>query len=100
MIGSENPHHPLNQLGAKLTTGWPAFSRALGSMTVFALNSHWLLKVLSFHLIGRCDYFGFGLWHVIKKRSLCARQDALVKETTRWIYRGNDSLTVRLVAIS
>ena len=58
------------------------------------------LKVFFSLLIGRCDYFGFGLWHVIKKRSLCARQDALVKETTRWIYRGNDSLTVLLVAIS
>lgn len=67
MIGSENPHHPLNQLGAKLTTGWPAFSRALGSMTVFALNSHWLLKVLSFHLIGCCDYFGFGFTTLNRK---------------------------------
>ena len=26
----------------------------------FTLSSYWLLKVFSFLLIGRCDYFGFG----------------------------------------
>ena len=63
MIGPENSRHPLNQSGAKLKTitAWsPAFSRALASLTVLALSSHWLLKVFPL-LIGHCDYFGFGI---------------------------------------
>ena len=28
---------------------------------VFTLSSHWLLVMLTFVLIGRCDYFGFRL---------------------------------------
>ena len=63
MIGPENSRHPLNQSGAKLktiTACSPAFSRALASLTVLALSSHWLLKVFPL-LIGRCDYFGFGV---------------------------------------
>ena len=48
-------------LKLKPITSWsPAFSRALFSLFVFTLSSHWLLIVFSFLLIGRCDYFGFG----------------------------------------
>ena len=64
VIGPENSCHPLNQLDAELKpfTSWsPAFSRALGSLVVFASSSHWLLKLFSFLLIGRYDDFGFGL---------------------------------------
>ena len=49
----------LNQSDAKLksiTTWSPAFSRALGSLVVFTLSSHWLSKVFYFPLIG-CDCF-------------------------------------------
>ena len=40
----------------------PARSRfpALCQFNRFYLSSYWLLKVFSFPLIGRCDYFGFG----------------------------------------
>ena len=48
-------------LKLKPITSWsPAFSRALFSLFVFTLSSHWLFIVFSFLLIGRCDYFGFG----------------------------------------
>ena len=50
----------LNQSDAKLksiTTWSPAFSRALGSLVVFTLSSHWLSKVFYFPLIGCCDCF-------------------------------------------
>ena len=58
-----NSRHSFNQSDAKLKsiTNWShAFSRALGSLVGFTLKSHWLLEILSFLLIGRCDYFGFG----------------------------------------
>ena len=63
VIGPENSWHPLNQLDAKIktiTTWSPAFSRALGSLLVFTLSSHWLLVTFSFALIGCCDNFGNG----------------------------------------
>ena len=51
---------PLSQPIRCITkTKQPAFSRASGSMGVFTLSFHWLLKVCSFFLIGCCDYFGF-----------------------------------------
>ena len=61
VIGPENSWHPLNQSNAKpktITTWSPAFSRALGSLLVFTLSSHWLLVTFSFALIGCCDNFG------------------------------------------
>ena len=61
VIGPENSWHPLNQSNAKLktiTTWSPAFSRALGSLLVFTLSSHWLLVTFSFAVIGCCDNFG------------------------------------------
>ena len=36
------------------------FSRALGTLVVFPLSSHWLFKEFSFVRIYHCDYFGFG----------------------------------------
>ena len=42
-------------------------SRALGGLLDFTLSSHWLLKVFPFHLIGRCDYFGFGFTTLTRK---------------------------------
>ena len=83
VTGPENSRHFLNQSDVKLTpssprfpvfrklaplsqpircktkTKQPAFSRASGSMGVFTLSFHWLLKACSFLLIGCCDYFGF-----------------------------------------
>ena len=63
MIGLENSRHPLNQSDAKLKpiATW-------GRLHVFTLSSHWLLVVFTFVLIGRCDYFGFGLRLSIEKR--------------------------------
>ena len=65
VIGPENSHHPLNQSDAKLKTiaTWsPAFSRALSSLLVFTLSSHWPMITWTFVLIGRSDYFGFSCW--------------------------------------
>ena len=59
MIGPGNSHHSLDQLDAKvkpITSGSPAFSRALGNLVVFILSFNWLLKVFSFLLIGHRDY--------------------------------------------
>ena len=61
VIGPENSCYSLNQSDAKrkpIMTWLPAFSRAQGSLVVFALNSHWLLTIISFLLIGCCHYFG------------------------------------------
>ena len=47
VIGPEYYHYFLNQSDSKLkpiATWSPAFSRALGSLLVFTLSSHWLLK--------------------------------------------------------
>ena len=68
MIGLENLRHSLNQQDAKwkpITTC--TFSRALGRLVVFTLGSHWLLPVLSFHLIGCCDNTGVGFTTLNRK---------------------------------
>ena len=41
--------------------------RALDSLAVFTLSSHWLSKIFCFLLIGRCDYFGFGFMTLNRK---------------------------------
>ena len=46
-----------------------AFSRATGRLHAFTSSCHWLPLIISFTLIGRCDYFGFGLRHSTEKRS-------------------------------
>ena len=59
---SKNSRHSLNQSDSnrKIVTTWlPAFSRALGSLLVFTLGSHWLDRVFSFLFISRRDNFGF-----------------------------------------
>ena len=62
VISPENLRHSLNQSDANENHApWsPAFSRALGSLHGFNLNSHWFLGVFSLILIGRCDNSGFG----------------------------------------
>ena len=75
VIGLENSRQPLSQSDAKLkpiATWSLAFSRARGRLHAFTLSSHWLLLIFSSVLIGRCDYFGFGLRHSIEKRSSMA----------------------------
>ena len=47
-----------------------AFSRATGRLHAFTSSCHWLPLIISFTLIGRCDYFGFGFRHSIEKRSI------------------------------
>ena len=66
VIGPEThvKRHPLNyQLDAQLkpiSTGSPAFSRALSSLT---LSCHWLTNDdVTFILIGQCDNPAFGIW--------------------------------------
>ena len=74
LIGPVNLRHSLNQSKAKLipvTTSSPAFSRALESFVGCTLSSHWLFKVFSFLLIGRCDYYGFGFTTVSRKALQC-----------------------------
>ena len=47
----------------KPTPSWSlAFSRASSRFLVFSLSSHWLIMILSFALIGHCDYFGFSFF--------------------------------------
>ena len=46
-----------------------AFSRATGRLHAFTSSCHWLPLIISFTLIGRYDYFGFGLRHSTEKRS-------------------------------
>lgn len=63
VFASKDQPHTFNQSDAKLksiTTWSPAFSRALGNLVGFTLKSLWLLKIICFHVISRCDYFGFG----------------------------------------
>ena len=50
-----------------------AFSRATGRLHAFTSSCHWLPLIISFTLIGRCDYFGFGFRHSIGKRSKPSR---------------------------
>ena len=38
------------------------FPRASSRLLVFSLSSHWLIMILSFALIGRCDYFRFSIF--------------------------------------
>ena len=60
----KNLRHSFYQSDAKLkpiTNWWPAFSRALVGLIGFILISHWLIKLVSYLLIGFCDYFAFGL---------------------------------------
>ena len=45
-----------------------AFSRATGRLDAFTSSCHWLPLIISFTLIGRCDYFSFGFRHSIEKR--------------------------------
>ena len=40
-----------------------AFSRATGRLHAFTSSCHWLPLIISFTLIGHCDYFGFGFRH-------------------------------------
>ena len=46
-----------------------AFSRATDRLHAFTSSCHWLPLIISFTLIGRCDYFGFGLRHSTEKCS-------------------------------
>ena len=62
---------PKNATLKPITSRSLSFSRALGSSFVFSLGSHWLVKVFSFLLIGRCDYFGFGFTTLNWKKLCC-----------------------------
>ena len=62
VIGPENSYRFLDQSDATLkpiTTWSSVFFRALGCLVVFALSSHWFLKVFSFLHIGLCDNTSF-----------------------------------------
>ena len=72
VIGPENSCHNLNQSNVKLkpNTTWSlAFSRALRKLAVSTLSSHWLIIMVTFFLIGSCDYLDFGFsilnWKVL-----------------------------------
>ena len=77
VIGPENSRHSLNQSNLRVNSivlESPAFSRAWRRLHVLALN-------LSFALIGRCDYFGFGF--------MTLTRDAFVSTfETRWTFIG------------
>ena len=61
-----------------------AFSRATGRLHAFTSSCHWLPLIISFTLIGRCDYFGFGFRHSIEKRSILLIQTFLRMEITNF----------------
>ena len=65
VIGPENLRLSLNQSDSKQKPITPAFSRALDSFVVWTLSSHWFLKVVSFILIGICEYLALVLGHSI-----------------------------------
>ena len=57
VIGPENSRHSFHQSDAKfepITTWSPAFSRVLGSLVVFTLNSHWFF-ILPYTLLATTD---------------------------------------------
>ena len=57
VIGPENSRHSLRQWDAKfepISTWSPAFSRVLGSLVVFTLNSHWFF-ILLYTLLATTD---------------------------------------------
>ena len=63
VIGPENSHHSVHQSNSKLkpiATWSHAFSRASGSLLVFALSFHWFFEIILLAMIGLCDCFGFG----------------------------------------
>ena len=63
VIGPENSHHSLHQSDSKLkpiATWSHAFSRASGSLLVFALSFPWLFEIFLLAMISLCDGFGFG----------------------------------------
>ena len=63
-----------------------AFSRATGRLHAFTSSCHWLPLIISFTLIGRCNYFGFGFRHSIEKRSKTENNDkcSLAVAFERW----------------
>ena len=71
LIGPGNSRHFLNQSDATLTpsASWlPAFSRALGSLRVLTLSSHWGSSgFFPFHLIGCYLLFWFGFTTLNRK---------------------------------
>ena len=57
VIGPENSRHSLRQWDAKfepISTWSPSFSRVLGSLVVFTLNSHWFF-ILPYTLLATTD---------------------------------------------
>ena len=67
LVQKTRPAFSTYQSDAKLEpiTNWSlAFSRAFGC---FNLSSHWLFKLFSFLLRGRCDYLSFGVTTLDRK---------------------------------
>ena len=62
VVGLENSRHFLNQSAAKLQP-ITRFKQVVCLSVFFSLSSDWLIKVISFLLIGCCDYFGFATLH-------------------------------------
>ena len=61
-----------------------AFSRATGRLHAFTSSCHWLPLIISFTLIGRCDYFGFGLvFDTQLKSALYISRNVVEKKCTR-----------------
>ena len=50
--------------------GHPRFPALWTVHLFFSLTCDWLVVIFSFHLIGCCDYFGFGLQHPIEIHSM------------------------------
>ena len=65
-----------------------AFSRATGRLHAFTSSCHWLPLIISFTLIGRCDYFGFGFRHSIEKRSMLLTDFSFKNSIARYNFSG------------
>ena len=53
-----------------IKTNHDLLTRVFARLKLFAyfyLSSHWLLVIFFFHLIGHCDYFGFGFMTLSRK---------------------------------
>ena len=71
-----------------------AFSRATGRLHAFTSSCHWLPLIISFTLIGLCDYFGFGFRHSIEKRSKVVLTFESVDKILRCDHSNETSLPV------
>ena len=73
-----------------------AFSRATGRLHAFTSSCHWLPLIISFTLIGRCDYFGFWFSTLNWKALYVLKADWQNLRCCTQMFRGNGPGSSRL----